>query len=178
MKIPTRMAVLATALALTGTMLAAIAGPANAAPPAAAPALAAGTQQIVNRLYSQCVTAPNGTVNVVLVLYVCLGSSFDSWTLVPAGPVNTYYLVNQLSGLCAEVNNGTSLPFERVDDFYCNGTRAEQWIKQEYATVGGVDYYLFVHYGTYECLDTVGSYSSQLMQYDCHGNYAQQWKLI
>src|SRR5262245_50122384 len=175
MRIYTRLAVVAAALVLAGAVLSATAGTANAATPAISPN-AVGTDELVNLAYHQCLTTPNANLNVVLVLYVCIGSDSESWTMVPvvAGS-NTFYLVNKLSGLCAEVNNGTNRPGELVDDFYCNGTQAEQWITQYVKTVRGVNYYKFVHYGTNECLDTVGGASSRIMQWTCAGNDAQLW---
>jgi hypothetical protein len=81
-----------------------------------------------NRLYSQCMDAPGGAFNVILKLANCQSLSEQHWAFVAAPASNTFFLVNQLTGLCAEVNNGTANPGERVDEFTCNGSTAEQWV--------------------------------------------------
>jgi hypothetical protein len=141
-------------------------------------AAAAGNfHQIVNFAFAnQCVDAPNGTLNVVLKLTTCnINSDSQKWSFVAASAPNTFFLVNKRSGFCAEVNNGTSTPGERVDQFHCNGTQAEQWI-QSFRVVDGVSYQQYTHAGTSLCLDTVGSAGSQLMQFNCGAsNDAQTW---
>jgi len=134
--------------------------------------------QVKNYAYSQCANAPGGVLNVTLNLAGCSGNTDQHWSFVAAGPANTYYLVNQTSGYCMEVNNGTSTPGERVDEYFCNGSTAEQW---ELLTrvIGGVTYNQFRHYGTNQCLDTVGGSGSNLMQYTCDpNNNFQTWRVL
>jgi hypothetical protein len=145
---------------------------------AAVAATASNYHQLVNLQYNQCMDAPNGTLNVQLQLTNCLPfSSLTSyrWAFVAAGPANTFYLVNQRSGFCAEVNNGTARPGELVDQWHCDGSTAEQWV-QSFRVIDGVTYQQFTHAGTGLCLDTVGSAGSKLMQWTCGGgNDAQTW---
>jgi hypothetical protein len=158
----------AATLALAAAVLVASPGIANAS----------GYRQIANRAYSQCAFVANTSLNIYLLLHACVtDGGLDLWAAVPAGPVQTYYLVNQASGYCLEVNNGTSTPGERVDAFYCNGSTAEQWIIGDDA-LNGRAYGLVEHAGTNQCLDTVGGAGSRLMQYTCAGNDAQRWKLF
>ncbi|HEX8107982.1 MAG TPA: RICIN domain-containing protein [Kofleriaceae bacterium] len=154
-----------------------------AEPPAAitqqilAGAAASTFHQIKNRLYVQCMDAPGGAFNVILKLANCNFLSEQHWAFVAAPAPNTFFLVNQLTGLCAEVNNGTAIPGERVDEFTCNGSTAEQWVSNLF-NVGGTVYQQFQHAGTNQCLDTVGAQGSQLMQFNCDltgQNQAQQW---
>jgi len=134
-----------------------------------------GYHQIVNLRYNQCMDAPNGTLNVVLKLSNCTSSTTQGWTFVAASSPNTFFLVNQRSGYCAEVNNGTNIPGELVDQWYCDGSMAEQWV-QSYRTIGGVTYHQYTHAGTNLCLDTVSGPGSQLMQWYCDSyNDAQTW---
>jgi hypothetical protein len=143
----------------------------------AAAAAASSYHQLVNHAYNQCMDAPGGVLNVILKLSNCINttaSSSQKWAFVAAGPPSTFFLVNQLSGFCAEVNNGTSIPGERVDEWHCDGSSAEQWV-QSFRVIDGIAYQVFTHAGTSLCLDTVGSAGSQLMQWNCSGNDAQTW---
>src|SRR5262249_30927050 len=71
--------------------------------------------QIKNRAWGQCVDAPDGGFNVHLRLADCdNGKPTQHWVLVPTGAAN-FFIVNQASGYCMEVNNGTSNPTEPVD---------------------------------------------------------------
>jgi hypothetical protein len=152
-----------------------------AEPPAAitqqilARAAASSFHRIQNRLYSQCVDAPGGVLNVVLKLANCNVLTEQRWAFVAAPAPNTFFLVNQRSGLCAEVNDGTAIPGERVDEFTCSGSTAEQWVPN-LINVGGIVYQQFQHVGTNQCLDTVSGQNSQLMQFTCDPTgQAQQW---
>ncbi|MEV5958227.1 RICIN domain-containing protein [Streptomyces sp. NPDC051987] len=142
-----------------------------------AAAAASSYHTIKNLAYGQCVDAPRGVLNVRLQLAVCNGSSTQNWAFVSTGASNTYYLVNQASGYCAEVNNGTSIPGETVDEYFCDGLASEQWTETAVIVnqAAGVK---FTHVGTTMCLDTVGGAGSQLMQWNCddaHPAEAQVW---
>ena len=169
--IRTRIAVLAGAL-LTTVAMATMTTEASAATPVAN---AASHHQIVNLAYNQCVDAPNGTLNVRLKLADCSGSATQEWAFVATPTAGTYYLVNEASGYCAEVNNGTSTPGEAVDEYFCGGTASEQWV-QSLRVVNAIVYQQFTHQGTTMCLDTVSGRGSQLMQWYCDSaNDAQTW---
>jgi hypothetical protein len=145
-------------LSSAGTAAAASAAPTSAAEINTA-AAADGYHQIRNAAYSQCVDAPGGALNVRLRLAPC--SAFVGtrmWALVPTGAPNTFFVVNRSSGLCMEVNNGTSVPGETVDEFTCNGLASEQWVLEGLT---------FRHAGTNQCLDTVGGRGTELMQFTC-----------
>ena len=131
--------------------------------------------ELVNLAYNQCVDAPNGALNVILRIAPCNGSDTQKWASVP-GPSSTTYLVNKGSGYCAEVNNGTSNPGERVDEWYCNGSQAEQWTP--HGSVAGFSYRQFEHGRTGLNLDTVGGPGSQLMQWNRGANNAFQTWLV
>lgn len=132
-------------------------------------------REIVNLAHGQCLDAPGGALNVQLKLAKCNGTDSQKWVFVPASAPNTYYFVNKRSRYCAEVNGGTSTPGERVDQWLCNGTTAEQWV-QHLRPLAELVYQRFEHAGTGLCLDTVGGAGSQLMQWYCDpGNDAQTW---
>jgi hypothetical protein len=182
-KFRTRATALAGAL-LTGISMVSLATGASAAAPAFRATVedsgrltiaASSYHEIVNYAYNQCLEAPGGTLNVRLRLAGCNGSGTQKWAFVAAPSANTYYLVNRAGGFCAEVNNGTSSPGEAVDEYYCNGTAAEQWV-QSARVISGLLYQHFTHSGTALCLDTVGGAGSQLMQWYCTpDNDAQTW---
>jgi hypothetical protein len=135
-------------------------------------------RSVRNRLYSQCMDAPGGAFNVILKLANCQSISEQHWAFVAAPAPNTFFLVNQLTGLCAEVNNGTANPGERVDEFTCNGSTAEQWVPNP-INIGGILYQQLRHVDTNQCLDTVGAQNSQLMQFTCDpSGAAQQWLVL
>ncbi|WP_203913472.1 ricin-type beta-trefoil lectin domain protein [Rhizocola hellebori] len=116
-------------------------------------------RQIRNAAWSQCVDAPGGVFNVHLKLATC--STFTrtrNWLLVPTGVLNIFFIVNQQTGLCMEVNNGTANPFEPVDEFTCNGQPSELWVREDLR---------LRHFGTNQCLDTVAGPGSELMQFTC-----------
>lgn len=140
-----------------------------------AAAAAGGYHMIMNSAYKQCVDAPNGALNVVLRIATCNGSDTQKWAFVP-GPSSSTYLLNKSSGYCAEVNQGTSVPGELVDEWHCDGTQAEQWIPR----FRGVDRVSYQHRlaGTHLCLDTVGGPGSQLMQWYCGANNDFQTWLV
>jgi hypothetical protein len=170
------------ASASTGTsMVASVTGASAADPPPASisariHAAAAGNyHELVNLAYNQCVDAPHGALNVVLQIAPCNGSDTQKWASV-AGPSSTTYLVNKSSGYCAEVNNGTSNPGERVDEWYCNGSQAEQWTPR--GATAGFAYQQFEHGTTGLSLDTVGGPGSQLMQWYRDANNASQTWLV
>jgi hypothetical protein len=140
---------------------------ANASAQIKAAAAASGFNQIRNAAFSQCVDAPGGGLNVRLKLAPC--SAFVAtrrWAFVPTGAANTFFVVNGASGLCMEVNNGTSTPGETVDEFFCNGLASEQWVVEGLA---------LRHAGTNQCLDTVGGGGSELMQFTCVPSAPQSW---
>lgn len=139
-----------------------------------AAAQAANFHVIKNKLYNQCVDAP-GSINTTLRIAGCSNTLRQSWAFVAAGPPSTFFIVNGSTGLCMEVNNGTATPGERVDQFSCNGSTAEQWVAST-RLVGGVAYQQYRHVGTNQCLDTVGAQNSNLMQFTCDPNGdAQSW---
>jgi hypothetical protein len=151
-KLQTRLAMGATALFLASAASAAVAGNASAAVPS-------GARQIRNAAFSQCVDAPGGADNVQLKLSPCNKSVRSRlWTFVPTGVADTYFIVNAASLECMEVNDGTSTPGERVDEFTCDGLASEQWV---------VEGLRLRHAGTNQCLDTVGGPGSALMQFTC-----------
>ncbi|MGQ4437256.1 RICIN domain-containing protein [Streptomyces sp. SAS_260] len=187
MKIQNRITVLAATLLSCAGMVTLATGASAAAPTPdsaagvsariANAAAASSYHTIKNMAYSQCVDAPGGVLNVRLQLANCNGSSTQNWAFVSTGSADTYYLVNQASGYCAEVNNGTSVPGETVDEYFCDGLASEQWVETPVIVdqkVGAK----FRHVGTNLCLDTVSSTGSQLMQWSCddaHPAAAQVW---
>jgi len=190
MRMRNKMAASAGALLATASMVTMTAGASAAAPAAGsladhsarltALAPAGAFHTLKNVAFGQCVDAPGGQLNVRLQLADCNGSNTQNWAFVPVpGAARTYSLVNQASGYCAEVNNGTSTPGEAVDEFTCNTSGSEYWTKSN-VDVGELTYQKFEHAGTGLCLDTVGGAGSQLMQWGCsdaHPPAAQMWIL-
>jgi len=144
-------------------------------------AAASASHQIRNFETGQCITAPKGQLNENLHTGQCNGSDFhQKWAFVQvsASQPDTFYLVNQQTQFCAEVNNGSSIAGERVDDFTCNGSTAEQWV-QSFRVVNGVALQQFRHINTSLCLDTVSGPGSELMQWFCGPtNDAQTWLVL
>jgi hypothetical protein len=137
--------------------------------------LQASVHQIKNAHYQQCVSARFTRLNEILSMETCGDKDRQSWKFVPATPTS-WYLVNKATGFCAEVNNGTSNPGERVDEWYCNGERAEQWVEVPVTLPNGTAAVELRHAGTNLCLDTVGGTNSQLMQWPCdRNNQTQAW---
>jgi hypothetical protein len=162
---------------VAGALLLATAVPANAGPttstPVNQPAAISGQHQIKNVAYNQCVVAPNNLENAGLQLGDCRKSGARAvWQFTPAGGI--FFMSNKSSGFCAEVNDGTSIPGELVDQFTCNGSPAEQWVEAPTRRPADGLFYLELKHGEL-CLDTVGGAGSQLMQYTCDGNDAQLW---
>jgi len=141
-----------------GAGVAPAASEASAASPHPHSVAATGYQHLRNAFYAQCVDAPGGRHNVVLKLSDCSSSDTENWAMIPAGPANTFSFVNQRSGDCIEVNHGSNIPGELVDEFDCNGSSAELWVRE------GLN---LRHYGTGLCLDTVSGRGSQLAQFPC-----------
>ena len=73
-----------------------------------------------------------------------------------AASPDTFHLVNKRSGYCAEVNNGTSIAGELVDQWHCNGMASEQWVRSFVSSRDFLTYERYRHLGTGLCLDTVG----------------------
>ena len=172
MKIGTRMAAMALLAAASIIPMATGASAAVATPDSATRITSAAAtrsyHEIVNYANNQSIEAPGGVLNVRLRLARCNpGSRAQKWAfVVDSSSANTYYLVNQAGGFCAEVNNGTSTAGEAVDEYFCNGTRSEQWARS-FRVINGVAYQHFTHAGTDLCLDTVSGPGSQLMQWFC-----------
>lgn len=143
-----------------------------------AAAVTANQYHLKNVEFQQCIDAPNGQLNIVLRLADCdFSSSSQTWAFVvlpdpdPLRPTS-YYLVNQRSGFCAEVNQGTSVPGERVDLWHCDGSDAERWDRFSSNFSGEV----IRNVGSHLVLDTVGGSHSQLMQWFFElDNRAQAW---
>src|SRR4051812_13274913 len=114
-RIRNKVAVMAGTLILSAAATVAVAGGASAAGPASdnaarisarndAAAATQGYHQIKNFKYSQCVDAPGAQLNVRLRLAGCSWLGTQKWGFVPTGATDTYFLVNQSSGFCMEVN--------------------------------------------------------------------------
>jgi hypothetical protein len=189
-RIRNKAAVMAGALILSGATTVAVAAGASAAGPASDnaarisahndAAATAGYHQIKNFRYAQCVDAPGARLNVRLRLAGCSWPGSQKWGFVPTGAANTYFLVNQSSGFCMEVNNGTSTPGETVDEYLCDGLTSEQWIEDDF-TFLDTTYARFRNVGSNQCLDTVSGAGSALMQWPCDapgGNGAQTWSVL
>jgi hypothetical protein len=139
----------------------------------------ASYHRIENAYYQQCVSPRFTQLNEILTMESCSTRyARQYWNFVPATPTS-WYLVNSATNLCAEVNNGTSNPGERVDEWYCDGETAEQWVEVPVTLPDGRAAVLLRHAGTNLCLDTVGGTNSQLMQWPCDpGNRTQAWIIL
>ncbi|GLY29330.1 RICIN domain-containing protein [Kineosporia sp. NBRC 101731] len=183
MHIRTLMLTLAAAVALSGTTALAGATTASAAVPTAGAQTAAATSgyhQIKNQATGQCVDAPGGRRNERLRLVDCSSATTQKWGFTELEP-GVYQLRNQHSSYCMEVNNGTSVPGEAVDQYDCSIiASSEKWVQDDF-TVFGTTYARFLHQGTNLCLDTVSGRNSQLMQWTCDpegSNGAQSWRIL
>jgi hypothetical protein len=145
-----------------------------------ASAEAATSYHIRNLAYDQCMGAPDLRLNGVLRILPCdSGAGLRRWYTERIPYMGkTYRFRIPGTQLCAEVNQNSAVPGEWVDDWTCNTTSAELW-EAIPVMIGWDTYYQFKHAGTELCLDTVGSYGSQLMQWYCDTsiNAAQLWKV-
>jgi hypothetical protein len=135
--------------------------------------------RIQNAYYQQCVSPRFAQLNEILTMETCSTKyARQYWNLIPA-TTSSWYIVNDATNYCAEVNNGTSNPGERVDEWYCDGETSEQWVEVPVALPNGKAAVLLQHAGTNLCLDTVGGTNSQLMQWPCDpGNQTQAWFIL
>lgn len=180
MKVSTRLGILLPVV--VGALLLATSAAASAAP-AAAPTAAppgsvvfSGQFQIQNLAYGQCVVPASTSKNATLRLADCRSSGSRAvWTFVKSGDIN--FISNKATGWCMEVNDGTMIPGERVDQFDCNGSGAVQWYELPTRAANGAFYLEIRNAHSNLCLDTVAGRGSDLMQYVCDGNDAQLWIL-
>jgi hypothetical protein len=135
--------------------------------------------RIENARYQQCVSPRFTQLNEILTMESCTTNyARIHWFLIPATSTS-WYLMNYATNFCAEVNNGTSNPGERVDEWYCDGMTSEQWVEVPVTLQDGRPAVQLQHAGTNLCLDTVGGTNSQLMQWPCDpNNPTQAWLLI
>ncbi|HEY0195174.1 MAG TPA: RICIN domain-containing protein [Kofleriaceae bacterium] len=137
-----------------------------------------GYHHVINYAYTETVDAPGAALNEDLDLDGYVNTASQYWSFVGTWPANTYYIQNHASGYCVEVNNGTALPGETVDEYFCEGTTSERWEALP-RVVHGVTYYQLRHVGTDLCLDTVGGSGSDLMQWPCDPkNDFQTWLVL
>lgn len=170
------------ALLMVGAV--AVVGPAPAAHarPATAHAVAGGVTTnaliydvIWNLDVGQCIDTPKRQVNELLRLADCNYGDTQLWALLPGTQPGILTFVNKATNLCIEVNNGTSVPGEWLDAWYCDGLSSEQWVAMNPAGLNP-PWHMFEHVGTGLCLDTVSGVNSAIMQWYCDpGNRMQTW---
>lgn len=107
-------------------------------------------------------------------------TSAQRWKLdlidAPIVSGGTYRLMHKGTNQCLDVNNNSSQPGSRVQQWTDNGSNAQRWV----ITKENDGYYKLTHKGTNQCLD-VGNNSSaagaNVSQWTDNGNNAQRWKL-
>lgn len=84
-----------------------------------------------------------------------------------------YEIINDNSGLCAEVYHSSTANLGNVDQYTCNGTNTQLWIDY---TNSGLDQY--VNYNSGLCAEVYHSSTANLGnvdQYACNGTATQYW---
>jgi hypothetical protein len=168
-------------MAVTKTLIRAVAIVSFLAPFAARPAAAAcETCQIYNFLSNQCLQPVSGSTEqgAAIVQQPCNGSLAQEWTRVRVSG-NVSHYVNSLSKLCLDARGGAA-NHTPVQQWTCNRISNENWeegddsddtIPPLYSRVSGTRSY---------CLDIPGGQKTAglaMQIYRCNGTEAQAWWL-
>jgi hypothetical protein len=175
------LAVLASALIATATIL--MPGPAfaNAAPAAAAapPPGADGPYELIEaNNTSKCLDDPgNSTANgTVLDIYTCIGSTNEQWYIeAPSdGTLNWYWLVNVKSGKCMTVQGAVSDTNKPIIQYTCTTGSNEEW-----SIVRNIDSEAdMIARNSGKCATVKGDLrvnNTPLLQYPCNDGGNQTW---
>ncbi|GIH07729.1 hypothetical protein Rhe02_57960 [Rhizocola hellebori] len=123
----------------------------------------------------KCVDAVNATAAGQLVQATCSGASPQSWRFEPVG-ADTYTIVNAGSGLCMDVDGGSTANNAKLIQWTCNGAANQTY---QLNLVSGKVYRLIaVHSG--KCIDVTSASTADgagLIQYTCGNGTNQRFTL-
>jgi hypothetical protein len=139
------------------------------------PAGPAFTSTAVAQHSGKCVDAVNATAAGQLRQYPCSGAAAQSWRFQPVG-LDTYNIVNAGSGLCIDVDGGSTVNNARIIQWTCNG--AANQIFQLNLVSGKVYRLIATHSG--RCVDVTSASTADgagLIQYTCGSGNNQRFNL-
>ncbi|MEU2702377.1 ThuA domain-containing protein [Micromonospora aurantiaca (nom. illeg.)] len=121
----------------------------------------------IKGLAGKCLDVRSGSSadGTQIQLYTCNGSSAQSWTVTPNGPVKAL-------GKCLDVSGGGSADGTKIQLYTCNGTGAQNWSAQADGTVRNPQ--------SGKCLDVSGNNSADgtaVHLWTCTGAANQRWTL-
>ncbi len=133
------------------------------------------TSTAVAQHSGKCVDAVNATAAGQLLQNACSGASPQSWRFQPVG-ADTYTIVNANSGLCIDVDGGSTANNARIIQWTCNGAANQTF---QLNLVSGKIYRLIAtHSG--KCVDVVSASTAdaaRLIQYTCGSASNQRFTL-
>lgn len=133
------------------------------------------TSTAVAQHSGKCVDAVNATAANQLRQNTCSGSSAQSWRFEPLG-VNTYRIANAGSGLCVDVDGGSTANNAKIIQWTCNGAANQTF---QLSLVSGKVYRL-VSVSSGKCVDVTSASTADgatLIQYTCGSGTNQQFNL-
>jgi hypothetical protein len=133
------------------------------------------TSTAVAQHSGKCVDAVNATAAGVLVQNGCGGASWQAWRFQPVSG-NTYTIVNNGSGLCMDINGGSTANNANVIQWSCNGAPNQTY--QLNLVSGKVFQLVAGHSG--KCLDVVSASTAdgtRLIQFTCGSGTNQRFTL-
>ncbi|GAB3069055.1 lectin [Micromonospora schwarzwaldensis] len=121
----------------------------------------------VKGLAGKCLDVRNGATadGTQIQIYTCNGSTAQSWTVTPNGPVKAL-------GKCLDVSGGASADGTKIQLYTCNGSGAQNWSAQADGTVRNPQ--------SGKCLDVSGNNSADgtpVHLWTCTGATNQRWTL-
>lgn len=122
---------------------------------------------------------------LISLLFICSVTLIATPIVTHAAGWPVSYFRSAHSGLCLDVNGGSTSNGARVQQWDCNNTNAQKW---EIVYAGGGprfngqagNYYFIKNVGSGKCLDVIGASRSNgagVTQWDCHGGTNQRWLL-
>jgi len=133
------------------------------------------TSTAVAQHSGKCVDAVNATAAGPLVQNSCSGASPQSWRFQPVG-ADTYTIVNAGSGLCIDVNGGSTANSAAIIQWTCNGAANQTF--QLNLVSGKVHRLIATHSG--KCIDVTSASAAdgaRLIQYTCGSGTNQRFNL-
>jgi hypothetical protein len=133
------------------------------------------TSTAVAQHSGKCVDAVNATAAGQLVQNTCNGASPQSWRFQPVG-ADTYTIANVNSGLCMDVDGGSTANNARIIQWTCNGA-ANQTFQLNLVSA---KVYRLIAVGSGKCIDVTSAATTdgaRLIQYTCGSSTNQRFNL-
>lgn len=103
----------------------------------------------------------------------------QTWRLVPLFNLPAFAVVNEQTGKCLDVHNGTARSRDTVDEYTCAGQATQQWIFKPSPDDSATGM-LVNGYHSSSCLDVLGGATGDgaaVGIYDCNRLTNQEWEL-